>query len=749
MIDKLLNVLKLISKLIAENDDYNVIFPKIVTLLAGVLNVDVCSIYIYNKKNKKLILSATHGLNVSDSNQVEMKVGNGLTGHSFKKRKTLNINSPSKHPKYKHFEDIGEEEYNSYVSVPLIISNKCLGIIVLQRVSNNKFDSSTVDMLTSLSTQLANIILNANMLKELETQQLKRPELSKETTILRGISANAGIATGVALLYTPNNYLEEITHSETTDKEKSLNLFEQAVKLTKQKTLELENKALSMITEADAAIFNVHLMFLEDHVLLNDIRNEISKNGHSVEFSIKVIYKKYQKKFAALDSPMFRERAMDLKDIMLRLVETVIACTDNEDLLNNINKERKYVLVAQELLPSDLLRMPIENITGIVCEKGGLTAHIAILAKALGIPALLGVKDASKILTSKDELLLDCYAGLAHINPTDEIIKQFKDKKVDENKEITVDKTPCHTKDGTRIPVKGNVSLTSELDLLAKFGAEGIGLYRTEFMYMIRDHLPSEDAQYNVYSKIIKASPNNETTIRVLDIGGDKPLPYMHIEPEENPALGNRGIRLLLNNETIFKSHIRAILRAGVFGKIILLIPMISGTTDIIKVKEIIEIVKCELREEEIGFSENYQLAVMLEVPSAVMDLDNLIKEVDYMSIGSNDLLQYFFAMDRGTAEIAGEYTYLSPIFLGVLKHIGSKFENYPEKTLAICGEMAGDLKAIPFLLACGINELSMAPKFIPKAKEFIKSISIDESKELLKTAMQLKSSKDIEKLVI
>ncbi len=750
MIDKLLNILKDISEIIAENNDCNQALTEIVNLLAKDLDVNVCSIYVHNKQNNTLVLSASFGL--KDISNISMNVGEGLTGTSFETRKILNINEPKKHPKFKFFKNSGEKLFKSYLAVPLSVGGVCVGIIVIQRENAEKFDNYTTDMVKSLSTQLGNLILNTQIIKELSEKSTKPKNIVKEGLSLnvRGIPANNGIAKGKAYIFESRNYFKEIYHQTHSDVKKELDIFDKAIKLSIQKTLDLENKALSLISEADASIFNVHLLFLEDKSLINTIKKEISENDHSIEFSIKIAYNEYKKRFKKLKDSSFRDKIMDIKDTLLRLVESTkeIRFGSNNPLLHLTNIVSPRILIAAELLPSDLIRMPIDNIAGIICEKGGITAHVAILAKALDIPALLGVKNITQNVKKYDEVLLDCFTGLAYIRPDKTIKDEFKEMTIGRPLAGNIDLTPAITTDGIRINLRGNVSLVCEIDKLKEYGAEGIGLYRTEFLYMIRDHLPSEQEQINVYSKILQSSGGEPVTLRVLDCGSDKPIPYFSSIKEDNPALGNRGTRLLLSNEDMFITHLRAILRAGVYGNLKLNFPMISSLQELQYIKLILKKVEEQLHEENIEHSENYEIGIMVEVPSVALSLDKFLPHIDFISIGTNDLLQYLYAADRGNDSVSQLSEFFEPFFLKILFDMGHTMKKYPNKSISICGEIASNANAIPFLIGAGIYDLSITLKLIPNIKKTIKLFSVEECENIIKKAIQMQSASEVKQFI-
>jgi phosphotransferase system enzyme I (PtsP) len=743
---KLLTVLRNISEVIAKVEDSGEVLTKIVKILARNLDVDVCSVYEYDKSSNKLVLTATCGLNPDAVGKVVMPPGKGLTGTCFESKEIINIENPSKHPNYIFFGNTGEENLNSYMGVPLATGGRVVGVLTLQRQKQEVFSPSIVDMAKSLSPQMANLMLNAGMLRFLasSTEPKHRESDHKNSIILKGVAVNPGVARGEVFKFKIRDWLNETEHGTHIDLKKELELFEKALALTRENTIKMETRALSMISEADASIFNAHLLFLEDKTILDEIKREISVENHSLEFSIAIVFKRFEKKFLQLSDKTFRERLIDFKDVMLRLLESVKMMRNQLGDSSPIEtKSKEWILAAHELMPSDLLRLPIDNLVGIVCEKGGVTSHVAILAKAFEIPALLGVVDIMSKVNNYDEIILDCHAEKVYINPPENIKSQFDDLlKASEAAEIKITEGPAITSDGTEITLRANISLICETSLLKKYGADGIGLYRTEFLFMIRDYLPGEDIQYDVFSKVVSES-NGDVTLRVLDVGGDKRLNFLNMPHEENPALGMRGIRLLMTHPDILHSHLRAVLRAGRLGRIKILFPMISKLEEVYFIRKMLKEAEESLKRDKVEYATDYRVGIMVEVPSVFIGLNKFIEHVDFVSVGTNDLQQYIFALERGNnAESVSDC--LNPVFLQIMADIGAVFRSRPEKGVSVCGEMAGNPMAIPLLIGAGIKDFSMPAKVIPLIKKTISVFSEKECCDLLQRALKMDSAEEV-----
>jgi len=748
MLNKLLQILRRVSEIIAENECIDTVMAEIVRLLAESLGVAVCSIYVMDEGRDELVLRATHGLNEACVGKVRLKVGEGLTGLSFQQAEIINVGNASAHPRFREVVGIGEEPYQAFMSVPLVSGGRRMGVLNLQDGRSGRFPPAVVDMVKSLSGQLANLILNARMLAELAVEMPAPVAVAAAApasqVLLRGVAANAGLGIGHAVTFERFDYLAEVQPAQNLNPSQELLLFEHALRQARRETVELEKRAMALISEADASIFNVHLLFLEDRTILDAVRARIRDDHHTIEYAIKLANEELQARFARLSSEIFREKAMDLKDVFLRLVKVVCLLRGTETAEHADGPALlagDQVLFCRELLPSDLIRMPLEKVVGIVCEKGGVTAHAAVLAKALNIPALMGVAGVMAEVREGDEVILDGFAELVYLRPQLEVRRQFGEmQRAGRQLDAPPDPDPARLRDGTPVTVRANISLVSETSLLAPHGVNGIGLYRSEFLFMIRDQLPDEGTQYRVFSRIVREARGEEVTIRVLDVGADKPLPYLECPAEDNPALGWRGIRLLLDRRDILKTQLKAILRAGAGARIRVLFPMVANSDEVLQLRQALDEAETELHAQDIEHAAEYRVGIMVEVPSAVFGLCTLLKYVDYVSIGSNDLFQYTFAIDRGNEKVSASFQFLHPVFLAVVAQIARTVRAVPGKGLAMCGEMAGNPMAVPLLIGAGIDDLSMALKQVPAVKKVVRAFSRDECRALLGEALRVET---------
>ncbi len=748
----LLALLKEISELIAESENYSELLPSIVKHFANTMKAKVCSIYVYDRENKMLILAANEGFAPESVGKVAMSIEEGLSGLCIQTNKIINIINPSEHKRYKYFKVTGETELKSLFAVPLNIANNRLGVFTIQRTTPTLFTEDEVYISKAIAGQIANIILNNELIKLINADNPVKQKTEKNKTKnrmirLKGVSANSGIAMGKAFIFSKHELMDEIKDKNIKNVTNELQLFKTALKNAIQQSILLHQEAISTMSETDASIFYSHILLLEDETIQNKISNLIEVNRKSAEYSIKLVYEEYRKKFERFDNAVFKERIYDLKDAVIRVIENVISLknNNNNEKKNSIIKNESIILVAKELLPSDLMRFPIGNLKGIISEKGGVSAHTSILAKAFQIPSIVKLDGLTDYISDDDEIIVDTFINSVIVHPTETFKKKYRDilNSIESDKNQEDFPASCTTTDGIKIIVKGNIALTSELTLLKKYKADGIGLYRTEFIYMIKDRLPTEEELYTIFCRITEGANGKEITLRVVDIGTDKPLSYLDVKKEENPALGNRGIRFFMANKSIAKPHLRAALRAAKLGNINILLPMISTISEVHQFKSLLNEIYNELKYEDVPFSHNCKVGIMLEVPSSIFDIENIILEVDFVNIGSNDLSQYIFASDRGSEPLKESNLQLHPIFLKVLLDI-SKVTTKHNKKLSVCGEIAGNLYGAPLLIGAGIFNLSMSLTHIPEIRRLLANFSSTDCRKLLNRAMSCSSSNDV-----
>lgn len=538
--------------------------------------------------------------------------------------------------------------------------------------------------------------------------------------MLKGIAASSGIAIGKA--YVIREEENAINRYEVKDTEKEIKRFLEAILKAKEEIEAIKENAVKNFGEEKALIFEAHLMILEDEEFRASVIEKIKQNINA-EYAVKETVEMFEGIFLSMEDEYMRERAADIRDIGGR----IIGALKGEEKSSIGDIKDKCIIVAKDLTPSDTAQLNREYVLGFITELGGKTSHSAIIARALEIPAVSGIKGATEILKTGDLIILDGVKGIIYINPDESLIDEYQNKiqrEMEEKRELLIYKDrKVLTKDGKRIEVAANISSKEEVDVALKYGADGIGLFRTEFLFMNRETAPTEEEQFEVYKYVLQKMEGRPVIIRTLDVGGDKKIPYIDVGTEMNPFLGLRAIRLCFERLDLFKTQLKALLRASTYGNLKIMFPMISKVDEIKRAKEILEDVKAELKKAGQRFSDKIEIGIMIEVPSAAIISDLLAKEVDFFSIGTNDLIQYTLAVDRMNEKVSNIYEPSHPAVLRLIKMVIDNAHK-EGKWVGMCGEMASDISMIPLLIDYGIDELSMsAPSVLKVKKEILKSI--------------------------
>jgi len=558
---------------------------------------------------------------------------------------------------------------------------------------------------------------------------------SGEERVFQGTAVAPGIAEGKVLIHFQEE--ESIPFRDLQDHELDAEVarFEGALLATRKEILELQERLAHSAGASDAGIFDAHLMVLEDPSLIDEVIKGVRKEKHNAEFVFQGVIHKFIKTLSAIDDPYLRERAIDLEDVARRVIRHLLG-KSGQRLAGH---DRNHIIVADELTPSDTATLNRDNVAGFITEKGSKTSHVAIMARSLGIPAIVGLEGICTELENGSLILIDGYSGKIFLNPapsthlTYQAIAEEKEL-VEEGLEV-LRESDSTTLDGRHIVLAANIELPEELDEVEACGADGIGLYRTEFLYFNRTTPPDEEEQYAVYRRVAEKINPQPVIIRTLDIGGDKPTECLDLGHEQNPFLGCRAIRFCLNNPEIFKTQLRAILRAGVHGNLKMMFPMISGIEELFHAKVLLAEAAQELTAQGVPHKKDIELGIMIEVPSAALMADVLAHEVQFFSIGTNDLLQYLMAVDRGNERIAHLHDPSNPAVVRILKTIvdGAHAAGI---WVGVCGELAGDIEFTPLLVGLGIDELSASAALVPRVKKAIRSLDVTACREIVERAL-------------
>ena len=565
--------------------------------------------------------------------------------------------------------------------------------------------------------------------------------------MISGIPASPGIVFGKALVLKEEKIVLDTEKIKDDQIDAEVARFYAGREAAVEQLTAIKDRAFQSLGEEKAAIFEGHLMILEDEELEQEIIEYLRSHKVNAGVAASRIIDQQVEMLSEIDDEYLKERAGDIRDIGNRLIKNILGMKVVD--LGEIDEEA--ILVAYDLTPSETAQLNLDKVLGFITDIGGRTSHTSIMARSLELPAIVGTNDVTEKVKNGDYLILDAINNAVYVNPSREDIERLKKLEAqlaEEKAELAKLKDlPALTLDGHRVDVVANIGTIRDCEGADRNGAEGVGLYRTEFLFMDRDQLPSEEEQFIAYKEVVEAMNGRIVILRTMDIGGDKELPYLDLPKEMNPFLGWRAIRIAFDRRQILHDQLRAVLRASAFGKLAVMFPMIISVEEIRELKSVIEVLKQELRNEGKAFDENIQIGVMVETPAAAVNARFLAKEVDFFSIGTNDLTQYTLAVDRGNEMISHLYNPLSPAVLNLIKQVidASHAEG---KWTGMCGELAGDEKATLLLLGMGLDEFSMSAISIPRIKKLIRNVNFHDAKELADSALQQPTAVEIEQLV-
>ncbi len=557
--------------------------------------------------------------------------------------------------------------------------------------------------------------------------------------MLKGIAASAGVSVAkVYKLETPNVVIEK----KQGDVEAEIKKFDEALEKTKKDIEGVKERAAKRLSEEELAVFDAHLMMAGDPELAGQIKNMIQNDSVNAEYATDVVANQMVEMFESMDNEYFKERAADVKDVTFRLKCNLLGLVIPD--LTSIDEDS--IIVAHDLTPSDTAQLN-EYVKGFATEIGGKTSHSAIMANSLEIPAVVGCPGVMDAVKTGDVLALDALDGVVEVNPDEATIQAYNEKakayaqEKEELKVLVSEKSV--TKDGHEVELAGNIGGFKDVEGVLKNGGEGVGLFRTEFLYMDSDHFPTEDEQFEAYKQVLEGMQGKRVVVRTLDIGGDKHLSYYEFPQEMNPFLGYRAIRLCLKEQDIFRTQLRALCRASVYGRLCIMFPMIATVKEFCDAKAIFEDVKKELISEGVQVADNIEVGMMVEIPAAAVLADQFAKYADFFSIGTNDLIQYSMAADRMSEHVSYLYQPYNPSVLRLIANT-IKGAHSQGKWAGMCGAMAGEPNAVPILLGLGLDEFSMSATQILKARKVVKSLSYEEMKELAQECLNKQTADEV-----
>lgn len=710
----------------------------IVQRVKEVMQTQVCSVYLRDAIGD-YVLMATDGLNPSSVGSVRLAAGEGLVGRVVVREEPINLDQAEAHPSYQYFPETGEERYSSFLGVPIIHHRKVLGVLVVQQVEQRRFDEGEEAFLVTMSAQLAGLIAHA------EATGVVVPAGEKAVQArFKGVSGSSGVAIGGVVVIAPKADLRSVPNRLCINREREVILFTDALAAVRQDMKMLGANFKSRINLQEQALFDAYIAILDDTSLGSEVIDRI-RSGTGAAYAWSQVILEHEAVFNSMPDAYLRERAADLRDLGCRVL-SYIEKTDQEVRVYPDNT----ILIGEELTASMLGEIPKEKLAGLVSVLGSSNSHVAILARAMDIPAVMGAVDLPYTQLDGRPIVVDGYRGVVFTDPSEPLRKQyeniFREEQEMEKGLEALKNLPCTTRDSHRLPLFVNTGLMADVMRSLERGAEGVGLYRTEVPFLLRERFPSEEEQRAIYREQLEAFAPHSVTMRTLDIGGDKALPYFPIE-EDNPFLGWRGIRVTLDHPEIFLAQIRAMIKASEgLDNLKILLPMISNIQEVDASKGLINRVYKELLEE--GYKVRMpQIGVMIEVPAAVYLAAELSRKVSFLSVGSNDLTQYLLAVDRNNAQVADLYQAFHPAVLRALQSIVFAAHD-AGISVSICGELAGDPAAAVLLLAMGFDVLSMSATNLPKVKSVIRSVSMSQAKTLLSEVMRMSNGDAIHRYV-
>lgn len=728
-----------LSGLFREKSDVRGFLQKVVKTVSVHMKADVCSIYLYDEYLDRLILEATEGLNPELIGKLILIPGEGLVGTAMKELRSILERNGQDNPQFKEIPGSGEDRYQAFLAVPILRGLTRIGVLVLQHHQSGYFNKNDMMAFKAIASQLAATLENAKLLMGV-SKKTEAPRKKEDVSFIRGQAIVGGIGIGNAYVIESgrkDRFYGGLPQSclDATEAD-----FYNALSQTEEQLQILQAEMEEQLSDVGSLIFSTHLLMLRDSSFIGKIEEEIHSGTapcdaiiSRVEYFIKI--------FSDSENPRLREKVQDIRDLGHRLLRNL----SGED--QDTGDYSGQILVARELLPSELVKITAQHVEGLVLFSQGASAHITILAKSLGVPLIYTDDKRLFNIYSGTLLILDGLQGTLLINPNEDSLKQFRTLKADyeltEGQENEVDEKTL-TLDHKRIYLRATINLISDIKTAVKMKADGIGLYRSEFPFLIRNSFPSEEEQYLVYKKIFDGMDHRVITLRALDIGGDKILSYVPDSEEENPFLGLRAIRFLLENKKIFVGQLKAMLRAGQGRRFRIMFPLVSSLDDFKQAKRMVQKSIDFLKRDGFHCDSIPELGVMIELPSAVMMAEDLAKEADFISVGSNDLVQYLLGVDRTNEKVSGLYDARHPAVLRTVARIADAAEK--EKCpLSICGNMAFNKEMVYFLVGAGIRNLSMPPVQIPVMQKFLKGVDIMKAEEDFRILLSMNCLDDIQ----
>lgn len=732
----MLKTLRRIIQEVASAQDFKEALNIMVKRVAAALDTQACSIFLLDRRRSEYVLMATQGLNPEAVGKIHIPVNQGLIGLVGEREEPINIDDAPKHARFLEVPEANEEAYKAFLGAPIIYHRQVLGVLVVQQQEPRRYDESEEAFLATLATQLAAIIAHAEAIGVI-ANLFESHEGKPSSFSYSGIPSSPGVGIGYGVVIYPLLDLDAVPDREPDDIETEIRLLEAALAAGREDFRVLGERLYPNLPMEERALFDVYQRMLDTADLGAEIVHAI-RDGNWAQGALRSVIQAHVRHLEALENEYLRERAVDIKDLGHRVL---VYLQRNERALPQYAEQT--ILIGEQLTAADLAEVPEGCLAGVISVKGSSSSHVAILARAMNVPTVMGVSDIPLYDLQEKEIIVDGYYGQVYIEPSPQLREEFQslaaeERELDASLEKLRDK-PAQTKDRHRIALMANTGLGADVSLSLAAGAEGVGLYRTETPFLMRDRFPSGEEQRVIYRQLLVSFAPRPVTMRTLDVGGDKSLPYFPVK-EDNPFLGWRGIRITLDHPEIFLVQVRAMLRASEgYNNLRIMMPLI---TDVGEVDEALRLMKkayADVCDEGLKI-EMPEVGVMIEVPSAVYQARGLAKRVDFLSVGSNDLTQYMLAVDRNNSRVANLYDSLHPAVLRALLQV-VEAGHQEGKHVSICGEMAGDPAAVLLLVAMGFDSLSMSAASIARMKWVIRQFTLKKAKKLLQEVLGMESA--------
>lgn len=730
----MLEILRRIVQEVSAARELNEALQIIVSRVRQAMAVDVCSIFLVDKNVSQYVLMATAGLPAEFVGGVRLPMGEGLISVVAQREEPVNLDDANTHPAYRPYPGSKGTHFHAFLGVPIIHHRAVMGVLVVRQKEIRFFDANEEAFLVTTAAQLAGAIAHAETIGEVD-KLLSHHHLGEQA--LKGLPGAPGVAVGQVMVAYPAADLDAIPDRSIDDIESEIAVFKAAVVRTKEDIQRFAAQCHSQFHNGEQALFDAYLLMLEGQSIVGRTIERIGA-GSWAAGALRDTIKERARVFDEMDDPYLRDRANDVRDLGQR----ILICLQ-KGRVKPPPYPKSTILVGDEISATMLADVPRENLVGVVSVRGSVSSHVSILAKALGIPAVVGIDDLPVSRLDHTEMIIDGYRGRVYISPSESVKREYW-RLQREEAELTaglaeLNDLPAQSLDGYRIPLYANSGLVADLTTSLSGGAEGIGLYRTEFPFMVRDRFPGEEEQRQIYADILQTFSPHPVVLRTLDIGGDKSLPYFPIT-EDNPFLGWRGIRVTLDHPDIFLVQLRAMLKASIgLSNLRIVLPMVSHIAELDEALVLFNQAYAEVVAES-GLINRPLIGVMIEVPSAIFLIDAMAKRVDFFSVGTNDLTQYLLAVDRNNSHVANLYDALHPAVIHALTEIVARAHRYG-KPVSVCGEMAGDPVAAIVMLGLGIDHLSMSVASIARVKSVIRHFSQHAAANIVQHLLTLESA--------